>query len=314
MNRGTPVNTGRPRAVRGQPGRAFERDEPCFVYLAVHSAGQRFKIGLSNDPLRRFASLPEAEDIDLETTVARRMPTRARASQVERSLHRALEPYSLELAHQGDGYTEWFRLDAFATAVAIVDAMPDPTAPSQLLGISAKGARRKPVLIAAEHNVARAMSAAVLWREARRVVGLSITQGRGRVSLVVKDFRATASNAGSGLRARLLGLKDDYTLAGGSNAARCPCDRRPWFGSSPSKDRTSATFASICRTGPPCGACPGASGSFKGYATASSSFASSHGSLLTGASRCPSQEVEAGVGWLLEHRDDDPSDAPSLWG
>ena len=313
MTRGTPVNTGRPRDVRGQPGRAFERDEPCFVYLAVHSAGQRFKIGLSNDPLRRFASLPEAEDIDLETTVARRMPTRARASQVERSLHRALEPYSLVLAHQSDGYTEWFRLDAFATAVAIVDAMPDPTAPSQLLGISAKGARRKPVLIAAEHNVARAMSAAVLWREARRVVGLSITQGRERVSLVVKDFRATASNAGSGIRARLLGLKDDYAL----RAARTPRGvhatpslvRFITFDGPDERDPRIdlQDWATLRRL-------PGGERLVQRLRDGielvriESRFAAERRKPMSVA------QVEAGVGRLLEHRDDDPGDAPSLWG
>ncbi len=313
MTRGASVNTGRPRAVRGQPGRAFERDEPCYVYLAVHSAGLRFKIGLSNDPLRRFASLPEAEDIDLETTVARRMATRARASQVERSLHRALEPYSLELAHQGDGYTEWFRLDAFATAVAIVDAMPDPTAPSQPLGISTTGARTKAVLIAAEHNVARAMGAAVLWREARRMVGLSIVEGRGRVSLVVKDFKATASNAGSGLRARLLGLKDDYAL----RVARRP----PGVRASPSLVRL-ITFdgpqandlridlqdrATLRRL-------PGGERLVQRLRDGielvriESRFAADRRKPLSVA------EVEAGVGRLLEHRGDDPGDAPSLWG
>ncbi len=313
MTRGTSLNTVRPRAVRGQPGRAFERDEPCYVYLAVHSAGQRFKVGLSNDPLRRFASLPEAEDIDLETTVARRMATRARASQVERSLHRALEPYSLELAHQGDGYTEWFRLDAFATAVAIVDAMPDPTAPSQPLGISTTGARTKAVLIAAEHNVARAMGATVLWREARRMVGLSIVEGRGRVSLVVKDFKATASNAGSGLRARLLGLKDDYAL----RVARRPRGVR----ASPSLVRF-ITFdgpqandlridlqdwATLRRL-------PGGERLVQRLRDGielvriESRFAADRRKPLSVA------EVEAGVGRLLEHRGDDPGDTPSLWG
>ena len=313
MTRGTSVNTVRSRAVRGQPGRAFERDEPCFVYLAVHSAGQRFKIGLSNDPLRRFAALPEAEDIDLETTVARRMATRARASQVERSLHRALAPYSLELAHQGAGYTEWFRLDAFATAVAIVDAMPDPTAPSQLLGISAKGVRRKAVLIAAEHNVARAMAATVLWREARRSVGLSIIDGRGRVSLVVKDFRATASNAGSGIRARLLGLKDEYTL----RAARTPRGahappslvRLITFDGPNERDLRIdlQDWVTLRRL-------PGGERLVQRLRDGIELVRIE--SCFTADRRKPLsvEEVEAGVGRLLEHRDDEPGDVPSLWG
>jgi len=312
MNRNSDPAIGRQTRGRSAPGRAFEPEQPCFVYLAVHSAGQRFKIGLSNDPLRRFASLPEAEDIDLETTVARRMPTRARASQVERSLHRALESYSLELAHQGDGYTEWFRLDAFATAVAIVDAMPDPTAPSQALGISAKGVRKKALLIAAEHNVARAMDATVLWREARRNVGLSITERRGRVSLIVKDFQATASNAGCGLRARLLGLKDDYALRAartsrgvhappslvrfitfdGPQANDLRIDLQDWatLRRLPGGER----FVQRLRDGIE-------------LVRIESRFAADRRKPLSAA------EVEAGIGRLLEHRDDDPGGAPSLW-
>ncbi len=303
----------RPKAVRGQPGRVFERAEPCYVYLAVHSAGQRFKIGLSNDPIRRFESLPEAEDIDLETTVARRMPTRARASEVERALHRALAPYSLELDHQGDGYTEWFRLDAFATAVAIIDAMPDPTAPSQALGITAKGARRKAVLVAAEQNVARVMKATALWRVARRMVGLSIIDRRGRVSLVVKDFKATAANAGSGLRAQLLGLDDDYTL----RAARMPrgVHAPPSLVRFITFDGTHETdlridlqdYATLRRL-------PGGERLVQRLKDGielvriESRFAADRRRPLS------AEQIEAGIRRLLEHRDDDAGGAPSLWG
>ncbi len=313
MTRGTPGNAVRPRAVREKSVRAVVHDSPCFVYLAVHSAGQRFKIGLSNDPLRRFAALPEAQDIDLETTVARRMPTRERASQVERSLHRALAPFSLELAHQGDGCTEWFRLDAFATAAAIVDAMPDPTAPSQALGPTVKGARRKAVLVAAEHNVARAMAATVLWREARRTVGLSIIEARGRVSLLVKDFKATASTAGSGLRARLLGLKDDYALL----AARTPRGvqaspslvRFITFDGPQSSDLRIdlQDWATLRRL-------PGGERAVQRLRDGielvriESRFAADRRKPLS------AEAVAAGIGRLLEHRDDDPGEAPSLWG
>ena len=307
-----PTNAAGPKEVRGQPRRAFERDEPCYVYLAVHSGGQRFKIGLSSDPLRRFAALPEAEDIDLETTVARRMPTRARASQVERSLHRALDPYSLELAHPGDGYTEWFRLDAFATAVAIIDAMPDPTAPAQAIGTPARGYRKSAALAAAEYNVARAMDTAVLWREARRMVGLSIVEGRGRVSLIVKDFRATASNAGSGLRARLLGLKDDYAL----RPARTPrgVHATPSLVRFISFDGPQASdlridlqdWATLRRL-------PGGERLVQRLRDGielvriETRFAADRRKPLS------AEQVEAGVGRLLEHRGDEPGDLPSLW-
>lgn len=209
-----PGRQGKGRQTKGRQavGRSFEQAEPCYVYLAVHKAGQRFKIGLSNDPLRRFADLPEADDIDLETTLARRMPSRARASEVERSLHRALAPFRLRIAQQGDGYTEWFLLDAFARAVAIVDAMPDLEAPAHSLRSDAKGRRADPMAIVAEHNVARAMAVVAMWRQARRLVGLTVAAERGAVRLVVKNFKATPVNAGAGMRASLFDIDGMYAL------------------------------------------------------------------------------------------------------
>ena len=99
MTRNSNPAIGRQVRGRGAPGRAFEREQPCFVYLAVHSAGQRFKVGLSIDPLTRFEQLPEAHDIDLTVTVVRRLPSQARANQVERSLHKALHPFRLRAEH-----------------------------------------------------------------------------------------------------------------------------------------------------------------------------------------------------------------------
>jgi hypothetical protein len=204
-------------AHRPVAGRSFELPIPYYVYLAVHSAGQRFKIGLSNDPLRRFARLPEAHDIDLETSVARRLPTRARASEVERSLHRALAPFRLAIKERGDGYTEWFSLEAYARAVAIIDAMPDMEAPCESLAARDDQERRSRRMLAAEANVGRALASVAMWRQARRLMGLSVVDERGKVRLVLKNFRATSVNAGAGLRASLLDLEGMYRLQGARN-------------------------------------------------------------------------------------------------
>ncbi len=191
--------------------------------------------------------------------------------------------------------------------------MPDPTAPSQALGITAKGARRKAVLVAAEQNVARVMKATALWRVARRMVGLSIIDRRGRVSLVVKDFKATAANAGSGLRAQLLGLDDDYTL----RAARMPrgVHAPPSLVRFITFDGTHETdlridlqdYATLRRL-------PGGERLVQRLKDGielvriESRFAADRRRPLS------AEQIEAGIRRLLEHRDDDAGGAPSLWG
>jgi len=160
------------------PVRTVGREETCYLYLAVHTTGERFKIGLSNDPLRRFEALPEATDIDLKETVARRLPSRVRASEVERSLHRALAPFRIELEEQGDGYTEWFRLDAFARARVIIDAMPDATAPAARVVPYAKASRSAAYRHAGAHNVLQTMGAVAKTGQRSRSSASWPTPGR----------------------------------------------------------------------------------------------------------------------------------------
>ena len=150
-----------PRRPHGRtaPGRAFVFDKPCYVYLAVHRAGQRFKIGLSIDPLSRFQQLPEAGDIDLTVTLVRRLPSKARALQVERSLHRALDPHRLLLEQRGDGYTEWFRMEAFQRAGVMIDAMPDAVPPAEALARQAGDRQRNEYVRVAEANVVQVTKA-----------------------------------------------------------------------------------------------------------------------------------------------------------
>ena len=199
---------------RGVPGRAFALDKPCYVYLAVHRAGQRFKIGLSVDPLSRFQQLPEADDIDLTVTLVRRLPSKARASQVERSLHRALDPYRLKLEHGGTGYTEWFRMDAFQRASVIIDAMPDAVLPAEALMRQDGDLQRNQYVRIAEANVVQTTKAIALWRLAGSLMDISVHEDGKQSWLAIKNFRPDSKRAATGLRASLLDLEESYRLRG----------------------------------------------------------------------------------------------------
>lgn len=291
-------------------GRSFELPNPYFVYLAVHRAGQRFKIGLSNDPLQRFARLPEAHDIDLETSVARRMPTRARASEVERSLHRALAPFRLSLKERADGYTEWFSLDAFSRAVAIIDAMPDLEGPSESLAARDEQERRSRSVLAAETNVGRAMASVAMWRQARRLMGLSVVDERGKVRLVLKNFRATSLNAGAGLRASLLDLEGMYRLQGARNTKIHPSLVRllTYDGASASDLRIDLQDWTVLRRLP--------GGDRLVQVVRDGVELIRIESRFVAQKRAPlsAEAINDGMSRLLEQRRDDPNAPPSLWG
>ena len=205
------AETRRPRG-RTAPGRAFEFAKPCYVYLAVHQAGQRFKIGLSIDPLSRFQQLPEAGHIDLTVTLVRRLPTKARASQVERSLHRALDPCRLTVAHVGTGYTEWFSMEAFQRASVLIDAMPDAVLPAQVLTRQGGDWQRNEYARLAEANVMQTTKAISLWRLAGSLMDISVLEGGGASGLAIKNFRPDVLRAATGLRAALLDVDESYRL------------------------------------------------------------------------------------------------------
>ncbi len=212
MTRNTHPAAVRQLKGRSAPGRAFERDQPCFVYLAAHSAGQRFKVGLSISPLIRFEQLPEARDIDLTVTLVRRLPSQARASQVERALHKALHPFRLRADHGGDGSTEWFQMQAFARASLFVDLMPDAAEPSHTIARRVSNGQRTEYARVAEANVAQTLAAVALWRVAARIAGLVVVGEGAQLHLEIRNFHPSLHRAATGLRARLLDVEGSYGL------------------------------------------------------------------------------------------------------
>ena len=123
----TPTRAPRRRRRPRQPHERLVTGQ-CSVYLLVHRHDRRFKIGRSQDPWVRGQQLPEANFIEWERSLQCVLPSPARASQVERMLHRALAAFRLNfkpLYLSGwDGSTEWFSQHAFRHAVNILQATP----------------------------------------------------------------------------------------------------------------------------------------------------------------------------------------------
>ncbi len=97
-------------------------ETPAAVYLLLHRSEPRFKLGWSLNPSRRILDLPEheADELDLNASLVAWMPSRSRAEQVERSMHKLLRPNAVTLNHSGDGHTEWFQARAWDRAIRLL--------------------------------------------------------------------------------------------------------------------------------------------------------------------------------------------------
>lgn len=80
-----------------------------YLYLLVNREGSAFKIGVSVDPARRGAVLPQALDLNS----SRQVPMEGgRAYKIEGLLHYWFRDHMVAMP-QGDGYTEWFDIAAW---------------------------------------------------------------------------------------------------------------------------------------------------------------------------------------------------------
>ncbi len=297
-----------PRQPRGRarPGRANLLDKPCYVYLAVHRTQQRFKIGLSTDPINRLQHLPEAADIDLTVTLMRRLPSTTRARQVERSLHRAFDPYRLRLEHRGTGHTEWFQMEAFSRASIMIDAMPDAALPARSLASRGGDAQRSEYVRIADANVGRTMKALALWRLACVLMHVTVHEVRDQSWLIIQNFWPHPPQAATGLRVSLLNLEDSYRLrALGRSAAPASLVRLlSYEGVNLRIDLQSK--AVLCRL-------PGGAKLVQALRDGLGAIRLECPTRILGHPPLTEAQINAGLGRLLERRADDPPAMPSLW-
>ena len=185
---------------------------PCQVYLAVHMVDERFKIGVSENPVARFELLPDAGQIDLSVSMVRRFNSRERANQVEKALHRALAHEQMHNL-RGDGRTEWFHRRALGAAQLILSSISD-AGEAHLPGRRQRSlAPTIRVLHATAANIQKAADAINLWREAGKRYPLHIRIDKNRRVLIFKGYGADKGNlSAQTLRMRLIDLDASYAL------------------------------------------------------------------------------------------------------
>lgn len=105
---------------------SLPRPAPAAVYLIHRKDRSRFKVGWAFDPLLRAQGLPEFQRslLDLRASLALWLPSRQRAQQVERAMHKSLAPFQSPAEHRDDGYSEWFAPAALPSAIQLLRQMP----------------------------------------------------------------------------------------------------------------------------------------------------------------------------------------------
>ena len=119
-------STGSRSVASGFLGSRPRQTGPAAVYILQRSDRLRFKLGWSNDPVRRARELPEFDKglLDLPQSWALWLPNPARALQIEQSLHRGLTPYRVPAGHEDTGHTEWFSPRVLVPAMRLLGEMP----------------------------------------------------------------------------------------------------------------------------------------------------------------------------------------------
>jgi len=107
------------------------------VYLLQRRDRRRFKLGWARRPLVRVRQFPEyrRRELDLDASSAIWLPDRARAEQIERSMHKTLAPFSVAAEHRGDGRSEWFDGVVHDLALRLLLQMPLGERASQPAGV-----------------------------------------------------------------------------------------------------------------------------------------------------------------------------------
>jgi hypothetical protein len=209
------------------PTRSTPRHRPGAVYLLPHCNRLRFKVGWRVHPMLRIQQLPEfhAKALDLVEAQVAWFAQAQRAHQVERALHRSLEPFSVDPGHGGDGRTEWFSAQGILLARRILSLLPcaDGSAGRTTLQPLAQAADPPgpDEAIAAEASQGNALDTWYrvedLWRRLGALLPLAVEVDRGRRCMHWLGLRALCDPGSIILRCRAVDL-DTYRW---SEAGQC---------------------------------------------------------------------------------------------
>lgn len=163
------------------------------VYLLQRLDRQRFKIGWSAAPMRRIRSLPEFETAQLDIAASRMvwLPTRKRAEQVERAVHKTLAPHAADAGHQRTGHSEWFQQLALPLALRSLSQMPATDRTDRLARlISVQAAPPAPGAVSIETGPMDTWCALEdLWSRLAMHGRVSVDSHGNANEIVIHDFR-----------------------------------------------------------------------------------------------------------------------------
>jgi hypothetical protein len=181
---------------------------PAAVYILQRSDRLRFKLGWSNDPLRRARQLPEFDKglLDLPQSWALWLPNPGRALQIEQSLHRGLTPYRVSAGHEDTGHTEWFSPRVLVPAMRLLGEMPSGDRHGRTLAL-------RPVLQPGPETVDIASGDCTamdtwfaledLWLRLAACRQVVVEREDGELRLVVREFKDALSGTAGELRGRV---------------------------------------------------------------------------------------------------------------
>lgn len=151
----------------------------CYIYFLVHASHERFKVGISTNPLSRWTRIQPHAEIDFAASLVFDVRSDVRAGWAEEWIHRELSRSRFEMPSHLDGHTEWFDYSVFDDARAFASSHRES------LGISEGYAIAAPLTPAAARSRERARDPQPASRVGRSV---TYTQHNESAADVVESY------------------------------------------------------------------------------------------------------------------------------
>lgn len=209
----------RQRALSKPASGASKRIRPVqatAVYLLVRRDRRAFKVGWAHRPAARARALPEyPRELDLLASREIWLPSRQRAEQVERSLHKTLAPFHRPARHGGTGCQEWFDIAGHATALRLLEQMPLDAGRGEVSRLIPLGSRDRTQPPQAESELqALWCRAEDLWMKLVLYVPVTVIEREGEdIQLIFHGVKQLA----------------DHPLVGPLRAAALDTDQYQWW-------------------------------------------------------------------------------------
>lgn len=204
------------RKAEGDDLKTVRPAQPTAVYLLMRRDHRAFKLGWAIRPAARAQALPEyPKELDLLASREIWLPSRRRAEQVERSLHKTLAPFHRPARHRGTGFQEWFDIAGHATALRFLAQMPLDAERGAVPRLVPLGSRDRTHVPQAEPELQALWSRAEdLWMKLALYVPVTVIEREGEdIQLIFHGLKQLA----------------DHPLVGPLRALALDTDQYQWW-------------------------------------------------------------------------------------